>query len=264
MVLAQWQVFPNLSRLRYEKAARKQDDVRITVTLDEVQQLPGEVGEKNWEELLRLITSKEIEGKLALQFGDLWLPVKNPKVRARPKMWLKRLGMWLKWPGIWLKRCAMTVWHNGVYDEYQSHAEGIKAILQILTGIAFAAFLAYQIVADLNKISLQDSADHALKTVGAALAVSAVIELVYTFFTDGPDEALDPLILGVSSFTLIKLSPKDVHLTTANVLPIALLALAIFILFVARRFLCEVKKGNSGVASCKDDQVQESDPLASP
>jgi hypothetical protein len=36
MVLAQWQVFPNLSRLRYEKVARKQDDMRITVTLDEV------------------------------------------------------------------------------------------------------------------------------------------------------------------------------------------------------------------------------------
>jgi hypothetical protein len=134
--------------------------------------LPGEAAEKNWEEFLGLITSKEIEGKLALQFGDLRLPVKNPKVRARPKtwpkwpwIWLKRLLIWLKRPGMWLKRCAVTVWRNRVYDEYQSHAEGIKAILQILTGIAFTAFLAYQIVADLNQISLQDTADHALKTV---------------------------------------------------------------------------------------------------
>ena len=230
--------------------------VRITVTLDEAQQLPGKAGEQSWEELLRLITSKKDEEELALQVGDRRLPVKDLRVRARPWMWLKR-------PWMWLKRCAMTVWHNEVYDEYQPHAEGIKAILQILTGIAFAAFLAYQIVTDLNKISLQDSVDYALKTVGAALAVSAVIELVYTFFTDGPDEALDPLILGISSFTLIKLSPNGVNLKTADVLPVSLLALAIFILFFARRFLCEVKKGNRKVVSHEGDQVQQSDPSTS-
>jgi DNA-binding XRE family transcriptional regulator len=55
-----------------------------------------------------------------------------------------------------------------------------------------------------------------------------------------PDEALDPLILGLSSFAIIALGKIDPSkLATAQVIPISLLALAILLLFVARRFLLD-------------------------
>ena len=67
------------------------------------------------------------------------------------------------------------------------------------------------------------------------------MELAYTFFTDGPDEAIDPLILGLSSFALIEISCSDTHLNNIAI-PILLVTLAIVVLFVARRFLLEVRK----------------------
>jgi hypothetical protein len=67
------------------------------------------------------------------------------------------------------------------------------------------------------------------------------VELAYTFFTDGPDEAIDPLILGLSSFALIEISRSDTHLNTSAI-PILLVTLAIVVLFIARRFLLEVSK----------------------
>jgi HTH-type transcriptional regulator / antitoxin HipB len=69
------------------------------------------------------------------------------------------------------------------------------------------------------------------------------VELAYTFFTKGPDEALDPLILGVSSFALISLSTIDQpKLTAANAIPTSLFALTILLLFFARRFLLQVEE----------------------
>jgi hypothetical protein len=39
--------------------------------------------------------------------------------------------------------------------------------------------------------------------IASALAVAAGVELAYTLFTPGPDEALDPLMLGLSSGILL-------------------------------------------------------------
>jgi len=84
---------------------------------------------------------------------------------------------------------------------------------------------------------LSEIADKALTLAGGGLALSAVVELAYTFFTRGPDEALDPLILGISSFALINISRHDPSLTTAHAIPVALLAVALTLLFLVRRFL---------------------------
>jgi len=80
-------------------------------------------------------------------------------------------------------------------------------------------------------------ADLALSVVGGGLAVSAAVELGYTFFTRSLDEALDPLILGISSFTLINISRDDPPLDLHHAVPVSLLALALLLLFAARRFL---------------------------
>src|SRR5205807_5850039 len=48
-----------------------------------------------------------------------------------------------------------------------------------------------------------------LELIGAALVVAAAIELAYTLFTEGPDEALNPLMLGVASAALLQLGNSD-------------------------------------------------------
>jgi hypothetical protein len=41
--------------------------------------------------------------------------------------------------------------------------------------------------------------------VGGGLATAAAIELAYTLFTAGPDEALDPVMLGLSAALILQL-----------------------------------------------------------
>lgn len=45
--------------------------------------------------------------------------------------------------------------------------------------------------------------------IAFALGVAAVIELAYTLFTHGPDEALDPLMLGLSAALLMQLGKVE-------------------------------------------------------
>lgn len=70
-----------------------------------------------------------------------------------------------------------------------------------------------------------------------ALAAAAVIELAYTFFTDGPDEAIDPLILGLSSAMLIQVAGRNIDFD--DVLILLLEAVLLTILFLIRLFLVE-------------------------
>lgn len=128
---------------------------------------------------------------------------------------------------------------RNVYDSVQPIAEGAKAIVQMIIGIAALIILVVQLCIHIpaSAISL---GDRALAIIGVALAFSAAVELAYTFFTDGPDEAIDPLILGLSSFGLIEISRSEAHLNTVAI-PILLIAVAIVVLFIARKFLLEVR-----------------------
>jgi transcriptional regulator with XRE-family HTH domain len=135
----------------------------------------------------------------------------------------------------------MRLWTGKVlYSRVQPRAELFKGIIQMAIGCAVIVVFVWQYF---NHGHQQfDLILSALRLVGYGLAVSAAVELAYTFFTRGPDEALDPLILGVSSFTLIALSEIDPpKLKTTDAIPISLLALAIVLLFLARRFLLEVE-----------------------
>src|SRR5947208_1370107 len=49
-------------------------------------------------------------------------------------------------------------------------------------------------------------ADQALGVVGAALVVAAGLELAYSLFTEGPDEAIEPLLLAMSAAILLQLA----------------------------------------------------------
>lgn len=122
-----------------------------------------------------------------------------------------------------------------LYAHVERRAEGIKAVLQIAIGLVFVLILVIQLSIHWDE-TVDKAASRAFVIIGAALAFSAVVELAYTFFTDGPDEALNPLILGISSFALIRLSTGNLQVN-AIALPVLLLALAIVALLIARRFL---------------------------
>ena len=47
------------------------------------------------------------------------------------------------------------------------------------------------------------------KLIADALAASTVIELAFTLFTPGPDEALDPVLLAVAAALLFQLGKTD-------------------------------------------------------
>src|SRR5439155_9224654 len=111
----------------------------------------------------------------------------------------------------------------------------VKVRAQMLIGLAVVVVFAYRWLTT-GHAQWDTIAHIALDVVSTGLAVSATVELFYTLFTPSLDEALDPLILGVSAFALAKLSGFR-ELTTAVATPILLLAVAIGVLFLARRLL---------------------------
>lgn len=52
---------------------------------------------------------------------------------------------------------------------------------------------------------------HPLEIVAFWLAISAGLELAYMLFTDGPDEAVEPLILGLTSAALLVVSGASIE-----------------------------------------------------
>ncbi len=79
-------------------------------------------------------------------------------------------------------------------------------------------------------------ASHVFALIADALAAAAVVELAYTLFTPGPDEALDPLMLGLSAALLFLLS-KLQNFHTGEAVAALLYATTLGILFLVRLFL---------------------------
>lgn len=147
---------------------------------------------------------------------------------------------------MWMLRIPRT--GKDLYSKLQGPAEAVKGYIQIVIGLIVIGVFVYKFY---NRHANFNIADTALGLVGYGLAVSAAVELAYTFFTKGPDEALDPLILGLSSFAIITLGKIDPSkLTTAEIIPISLLALAILLLFFARRFLLDPEAEAPGADHC--------------
>jgi hypothetical protein len=74
-----------------------------------------------------------------------------------------------------------------------------------------------------------------LELVGAALGFSAAMDLAYMLYTEGPDEAVQPVIVGLAATILMFVSatkPEDLGWQTA--LTVLLLAVTIALLFYVR------------------------------
>jgi hypothetical protein len=87
----------------------------------------------------------------------------------------------------------------GPYIEWEPYAYWAKATLQMLISVIAIGFLLVRLL------------DHSLSTpedifalISYALAAAAVVELAYALFTPGPDEALDPITLGLSALLLLQ------------------------------------------------------------
>ena len=135
-----------------------------------------------------------------------------------------------------------------MYARYGPHAEKIKISLQMIVGVILTAFIivyiiyraSYAIVLAIFPtlhIPLLDVSP--LTIVGVALAISTAFELAYTLFTDGPDEAVNPVITGVAAGILLLISP---NLAFSGAGAVALLALALVVLFILKAFFIENKE----------------------
>lgn len=119
-----------------------------------------------------------------------------------------------------------------LYKTTEGPAEWLKALVQMVIGVGTLITIIVLVwFPHLRSIGI---AELALRVIGTGLALAAVVELTYTLFTGGPDEALDPLILGLSSFILIKISDPDTGLSVSNAGTIILLVVALAGLFTLR------------------------------
>jgi hypothetical protein len=125
---------------------------------------------------------------------------------------------------------------------YQSKpwAYGVKVFLQMLVGIGavvdIGMHVAHSVATRAGTAPLAPSATTSVKVIAYALAVAAAIELAYTLFTPGPDEALDPLMLGLSSGILLLITAGGVPVV-AQFSGVLIGVVALAALFLIRRYL---------------------------
>lgn len=125
---------------------------------------------------------------------------------------------------------------RSIYDILQPHAKNVKAALQMVIGITTVIAVGWRYIDSLGNV---DATKVFLDGIGIGLAAAAALELAYTLFTDGPDEALDPLMLGIASTLLLKLAGLSDTASFSQVGVLALLALLLIGLFAARLLLAE-------------------------
>src|SRR5215213_6239241 len=83
------------------------------------------------------------------------------------------------------------------------YANRVRVVFQMALGL----FIVGLIVWDAYGILFKGSAAlKILEHIGEALAFSAAIDLAYMLFTPGPDEAIEPVIIGIAATVLILVS----------------------------------------------------------
>jgi hypothetical protein len=130
-----------------------------------------------------------------------------------------------------------------VYAWIAPKARLIKAVVQMFIGfLAVARLIAMMWNGNTWWAPDFPGAEQSLAFIGAALAAATVVELAYTLFTDGPDEVLDPLMLGISAFLIIELGKSHTQIVWGTGLGLLLSAITLGILFAIRqRFIEDTK-----------------------
>jgi hypothetical protein len=121
----------------------------------------------------------------------------------------------------------------GPYIEWEPYAYWVKTKLQMLISLIAVGVLLFRL-ADYILSGSEAGPDQIFAIISYALAVAAVLELAYTLFTPGPDEALDPLVLGLSALLLLQFE-KIKTLDYKQAIAILLYVLALGALFGVRQ-----------------------------
>jgi hypothetical protein len=171
----------------------------------------------------RCVGCGALNGPQARFCKDCGKRLRDPACSAGIKQLCLRIRYWFQdWP------------HDP--HKVQNAAKFIKAIVQMLIGIGAVVFVFVNLKPNVNGTFASDI----LKTAAVALACSAAVDLVYMLFTPGPDEAVDPLILGMSATALYLLHNQlDDHfeLQVQHVVPLVLLVVLIgFLVGIKNKF----------------------------
>jgi hypothetical protein len=126
-------------------------------------------------------------------------------------------------------------------------AHFLKVILQMAVGIGAVVYIGWYAYRYLNSHTMGSGPDlkavsGAVNIIAFALVVAAGIELAYTLFTPGPDEALDPLMLGISSGILLLVTTPGLQ-PLLQFFGVLLGVLALGALFLIRRHLLDQDDG---------------------
>jgi hypothetical protein len=101
-----------------------------------------------------------------------------------------------------------------IYAACQPHAYVVKIILQMLIGIGAVAGLGLALYFAQDGYhgidTWKSAAELSIGVITAALSAAGAVELAYTLYTPGPDEALDPLMLGLSAGILLVITRSDI------------------------------------------------------
>jgi hypothetical protein len=131
----------------------------------------------------------------------------------------------------------------------ESKVEKFKIALQYCVGMYIFAFVIIKALAflgvPLDCIKGWQVIAHILSTsilalVSKSVMVSAAIELAYMLFTPGPDEAVDPLILGIAGTALLAMSDENSSKTDSMLydsVAVFLFAISLAVLFYLRFML---------------------------
>ncbi|WP_156359525.1 hypothetical protein [Sphingomonas sp. Leaf28] len=132
-------------------------------------------------------------------------------------------------PSGWLRRDPYKVW--------EKRAENIKARVQMVIAFLLVIALALRAVSGLayfigHPVLIAVHQHRPLELVSLGLMYAAGVELAYMLFTPGPDEAIAPVILGLSSTILLIVSDGSENWKDAIIVP--LLTASVAGLFLVR------------------------------
>jgi hypothetical protein len=143
----------------------------------------------------------------------------------------------------------MTTTSTSKWEKVVEKADDFRKLLQLLVAIGIVILLVLKLLHHM-KVGLFGGIldplleQKTLEIVGECLAFSAAIDLAYMLLTPGPDEAIEPLILGLASAILFSISKIDKADTTLA-LEIGLYVLILALLFIMKVLFIEDKNGNS-------------------
>jgi hypothetical protein len=136
-----------------------------------------------------------------------------------------------------------------LYKKHGDRAKTSKVRLQMAIGIGLTILVGAKLACWLDwfEISwLKAFGQHFLHTdkllwmgtleiVARALAYSSAVELAYTLFTEGPDEAVEPVIMGLAAAMLLGISTID-KIDLASIGGVVLYVIALAGLFAIRQY----------------------------